>query len=94
MLASPTLMIGFVCFASLVMHAHVPPFLQSDLLHPLTFLQWNKCDNEVVSVDDAQVIWLNGKLYLGRRYTSQDKDCGILCCNGDMKSCTFIEIPS
>ena len=84
-------MISFVYFASLVMHAHVPPFLQSDLLHPLTSLQWNKCDNEPISVNDAQVVCLNGKLYLGRRYTSYDSDCRLLCCNGDMKSGFVIE---
>ena len=77
------------------MRTHILLSMQGrDLLHPLTYLQWGKCASAPASVDNAQVVRFSEKLYFGRRYTSNDEDCSILCYdNDDVNSWRFIKSP-
>ena len=77
------------------MHTHILFSMQGcDLLHPLTYLQWDKCASPPVGVDNAQVVRLSGMLYFGRRCTSNDEDCSILCYDVKENSWTSIKSPT
>ena len=48
-------------------------FFQVDILHPFATLEWRECRGPPVTVDGAQAVWLNDKVYVGGGRTSLNK---------------------
>ena len=75
-----------------------PPHTQSDLLNPLTSIEWNKCSDTPTCItcntDSGQLAFLDGKLYLEAEDTSHDRNCQILCYDCAVKSWTSIKSPT
>ena len=61
------------CYIWLVM---VVLYLQVDILHPLATLHWEQCPL-LVSIFDAQCVFVNNRLYVGSELTSSGTDTRI-----------------
>ena len=72
---------------SLPMISRVLPLSQTDLLHPLTSLEWRKYTVSPTGLHDIQSIQRNRKFYI-RAYDT------ILCLDNDLKSWELIESPT